>query len=578
MNEIEKAIQTPKIDVHCHVFRSDDWAASSDHLTTCSDTLGITENWCSSPILAGRLAPIEEVRAENDAILAAMARHPDRIRGLCFVIPGPDAIAEIERCLGAGMIGIKLYNQYRINDPIVRPIIELAVERRIPILEHAGAPNPEHKSNQPLISNGVHFADVNERYPDAILYHAHMGGGGDWEYTIRAIRDGSPNLYIDLSGSNLDYDQVGFAVDELGAERVLFGTDGTMAGGVGKVIEADITEEERDLIWFGNAERILGAQGLSPTPQSNSPIVSTQKVEVRGGGPRPTIATGDSTAGFALAPCPSAPPLPIDLNAWLGSYPFRSVRDTPDTLIARMDRFGIGKAAVSSIEAAFHRNVQPANEQLLVEIDGHRERLIPLATISPTYPKWEQDLARCLEAGARGVRLIPQYHGYRLTGPVGRDVIRAVTSANLPIFIPHRLEDARERHWMDSGGVVDLEEIAETIAAFPDTTFVINNARGIARSPLWKREDLRDACWYVDLSLAEIHYGLHREIDNARDLADIIDQGGADHFVFGTHQPFSYAASALVKLATLGVDQEQLDRIARKSALNILGLGDEASS
>ena len=567
MNEIEKAIRTPKIDVHCHVFRSDDWAASSDHLITCSDMLGITENWCSSPILAGRLAPIEEVRAENDAILAAMARHPDRIRGLCFGIPGPDAIAEIERCLGAGMIGIKLYNQYRINDPIVRPIIECADEHRVPILEHAGTPSPDHKSSQPLISNGVHFAEVNERYPDAILYHAHMGGG-DWEYTIRAIRDGSPNLYIDVSGSNLDYDQVGFAVDELGAERVLFGTDGTMAGSVGKVIEADITEEERDLIWFGNAARILSAQGLSPTPpQNSSHVVSTRQV-VAGRGRLPTaysLPPEEGQGGRVL----------FDLNAWLGSYPFRSVRDTPDTLIARMDRFGIGKAAVSSIEAAFHRNVQPANKRLFAEIDTHRDRLIPVATISPTVPKWEQDLARCLEAGARGIRLIPQYHGYRLSGPVGRDVIQGVTSADMPIFISHRLEDVRERHWMDSGGVVDLEEIAETIAKFPDTTFVINNARGISRSPLWKRKDLRDARWYVDLSLAEIHYGLHWKIENARDLADIIDQGGADHFVFGTHQPFSYAAPALVKLATLGVDPAQLERIARKSALNILGLGDD---
>ncbi len=288
MTEIEKGLQTQKIDTHCHVFHHADWAASSDHLLASSEMLGITENWCSSPIVGGRMEPIEKIRVENDTILLAMERHPGRIRGFCFVIPGPDAIAEIERCLDAGMIGIKLYNQYRINHPIVRPIIELAVERRVPILEHAGAADPDLKAIQPLISTGIHFAEVNERYPDAIIYHAHMGGGGDWEYSIRAMRDGSPNLYVDLSGSNLDYDQVGFAVNEMGAARILFGTDGTMAGCVGKVIEADITEEERNLIWSGNAARILSAQGLSPTtPHTKSPESSAQQVAA-GGGRLPT--------------------------------------------------------------------------------------------------------------------------------------------------------------------------------------------------------------------------------------------------------------------------------------------------
>ena len=51
----------------------------------------------------------------------------------------------------------------------------------------------------------------------------------------------------------------------------------------------------------------------------------------------------------------------LDVNAWLGQWPFRALRDnTPQTLLARLDRCGIDAAAVSPIEAVFHRNVQPA--------------------------------------------------------------------------------------------------------------------------------------------------------------------------------------------------------------------------
>ena len=97
-----------------------------------------------------------------------------------------------------------------------------------------------------------------------MLIHAHIVGGGDWEHTVRAMRDASQNVYIDISGSNLDDGSIEFAVREMGVERVLFGTDGTMAGSVGKVLDADLTEQEREQIFWANAEGILNKQDASP--------------------------------------------------------------------------------------------------------------------------------------------------------------------------------------------------------------------------------------------------------------------------------------------------------------------------
>lgn len=271
--DIERWLRRPKIDAHCHVWNlgnEADEATSAERLISTGDMLGITEFWCSSPITGGRLAGIEEVRAENDAVLRAMKRFPDHIRGLCFVIPGHyrHALDEIDRCLDAGMIGLKLYNQYRIDDPAVYPVIERIVERKVPLLEHAGLPTArEHLDAQPLISNGRHFAEMNRRYPEAMVIHAHIGGGGDWENTIRAMRGTSRALVCDVSGSNLDDGQVELAVAEMGADRVLFGTDGTMSGSVGKVIDATLTDKEKDMIFWDNAERILAAQGAAPLRQ-----------------------------------------------------------------------------------------------------------------------------------------------------------------------------------------------------------------------------------------------------------------------------------------------------------------------
>jgi predicted TIM-barrel fold metal-dependent hydrolase len=266
MLDVMGLLKTAKIDTHCHIWPSPDWEQSARRLIATGQMLGITEYWCSAPITTLNTNWADVIKA-NDVILRSMEAFPDVIRGLCFVIPGyfQAALAEVRRCLDAGMIGVKLYHQYKIQDPAVWPVIELCMEYHVPILMHAGyVTDPDQAARQPRISHGADFAAISARYPEALLINAHIGGGGDWEWTVRALRDASPQVYVDVAGSNLDDGQVEFAVSELGVERVLFATDGTMAGCVGKVLEADLTEAQKQAIFYGNAARLLALQGKTP--------------------------------------------------------------------------------------------------------------------------------------------------------------------------------------------------------------------------------------------------------------------------------------------------------------------------
>lgn len=264
----------------------------------------------------------------------------------------------------------------------------------------------------------------------------------------------------------------------------------------------------------------------------------------------------------------------FDINAWLGVWPFRSLRDnTPESLVARLDGAGIDKAAVSQIEAMFHRNTQLANEKLAESVSGHAARLVPVATINPLFPGWEKDLARCHEGlGMKGVRLFPQYHDYPADGPDAVAVVTACAERGLPVSIPARIEDVRQRHWMDPGREVNQAQIARLIAAVPNATVLVPNARGLANSPIWRDESIRDRSWHFDLSLAEVHYVLHRSVNRMRDLADYIEEGGADHLVFGSHVPISYVGPALVKRAILPVEAGTLDDICWNRAAKMFGL------
>ena len=70
------------------------------------------------------------------------------------------------------------------------------------------------------------------------------------------------NLCLDLSGTGLfRYGVLKYLIREVGADRILFGTDYPICNPrmyVEAIYGEEITEEERELVLHGNAERILG--------------------------------------------------------------------------------------------------------------------------------------------------------------------------------------------------------------------------------------------------------------------------------------------------------------------------------
>jgi hypothetical protein len=240
---------------HCTIDRTD--FPSADELVEGMNRYGITKACCSMPCF-GMVVTKEEVRHTNDLILGSMKKHPDRILGMCYVNPGyaRESQDEITRCVcDGGMIGVKLYHQYQINEPVQFPLIERCIELGIPILMHAGYPAaPELREQQPRISIGDHFADVAQRYPEAMLICGHIGGGGDWERQLKPLRE-APSVFLDTSGSVAEAGIIERCVRDLGAERLLFGCDLSMERGLGKLLDAEITERQRRMIF---AENFLG--------------------------------------------------------------------------------------------------------------------------------------------------------------------------------------------------------------------------------------------------------------------------------------------------------------------------------
>jgi predicted TIM-barrel fold metal-dependent hydrolase len=127
----------------------------------------------------------------NDAVLEAAADSDALLVPFCRVDPNDDPVTEAERCLNKGARGIKLHpraEQFTLDHPLVRSLVALAHERRLPVLIHAGRGIP---------ALGLHAVELAGDYPDALLILAHAAIC-DLSWIWRVAPD-HPNLLFDTA-------------------------------------------------------------------------------------------------------------------------------------------------------------------------------------------------------------------------------------------------------------------------------------------------------------------------------------------------------------------------------------------
>jgi predicted TIM-barrel fold metal-dependent hydrolase len=272
-----------RIDAHIHLDGENRFEermlAVADHFKVqklCLSALGA--RWPRTP-------SHEQCAEANRCTKEIMRRYPDRILGFCYVNPvhtqsaicpeghpprrmedrnpqsaientsGP--VEEMEYCVNElGMSGIKLWVACHADEPCLFPVIEKAIELRVPVLQHTWYKRGGTQ-NERGESTCEHFVALAARYPRAKLIAAHVGG--DWERGIKVIKP-YPNVIADVCGSDNYAGYVEMAVRELGADRVVFGTDmpgRSMASQIGKVLGADISDADKEKILGLNMERLL---------------------------------------------------------------------------------------------------------------------------------------------------------------------------------------------------------------------------------------------------------------------------------------------------------------------------------
>jgi predicted TIM-barrel fold metal-dependent hydrolase len=208
----------------------------------------------------------DDLTRQNDDVLRALAKHSDRAFGFVYLSARhvERSLAELERCVARGpMVGVKLWVAKRCNDPQIDPIIQRAAELKAVIFQHTWFKTNGNYAGESTPDDLVELA---RRFPRVPIICGHTGGS--WEQGIRAIRD-QKNLYADLAGSDPTWGITEMAVRELGAGRVIYGSDSggrSFASQLAKVHGAQISEADKEKIFCHNLRSlmlpILKAKGI----------------------------------------------------------------------------------------------------------------------------------------------------------------------------------------------------------------------------------------------------------------------------------------------------------------------------
>jgi predicted TIM-barrel fold metal-dependent hydrolase len=189
-------------------------------------------------------------KPDNAYIQHVIQEHPNKFFGWIFINPKTmDSMKEVERWVGGqGWIGVKthpFWHSYPVK--MLDDVAAFCEEKNMPILMHLGG---DQKSGD--------YRYLPERHPRLRIIYAHAATPyfrEVWNYAKK-----KENIYVDLSSLVFtNQGVISTAIDTIGSEKCLYGTDGpyaevTQGRMLDRILQLPLSDNER--------ERILGRNFL----------------------------------------------------------------------------------------------------------------------------------------------------------------------------------------------------------------------------------------------------------------------------------------------------------------------------
>ena len=254
----------------------------------------------------------------------------------------------------------------------------------------------------------------------------------------------------------------------------------------------------------------------------------------------------------------------IDVNAFVGGYPFRRVPGTSaDALLGAMDRVRIDQAWVSHLPSVFWRNPADGNAWLY-ETAAQQRRFRAVPSVHPGVPGWERVVSEAKTNGAAAVRCDPTHQGLDPAGAELRALAAACGATGVPLQLTVRFEDGRQRHPRDGAPELPAAAVRALVRCDAKVRFVITHAdRGFIEEVHFGStpQEADRLSWDVSWIWGppEDHFAL------------LLGTVGVERFVFGTGQPLRIPEASVAKLELTDLTAEQRTAVESGNAQRLHG-------
>jgi predicted TIM-barrel fold metal-dependent hydrolase len=251
----------------------------------------------------------------------------------------------------------------------------------------------------------------------------------------------------------------------------------------------------------------------------------------------------------------------VDVNVHLSRWPTRRIRgDEPAELATMLRTRGVTEAWAGSFDALLHKDVAGVNARLAKECRSETGvRLVPFGTVNPLLPDWEDDVRRCAdEHHMPGIRLYPNYHGYKLDHPAFARLLALAAERRLLVQLAVIMEDARMMHPLLRVPPVDVAPLPALVRGIAGLRVILLNALTTVRGETLLA--LRESEIYVEIGMLEGVSG----------LSGLFGQLPMDRVLFGSHAPLFYLEAAVLKLKESQLTEPQMKAIRTENARRLL--------
>jgi len=243
----------------------------------------------------------------------------------------------------------------------------------------------------------------------------------------------------------------------------------------------------------------------------------------------------------------------IDTNTFLGAWPFSPDPEyTSGKFLDHLNENGIERALVSHFGTVFAPDPIPANKRLL-RATKSRPALVPVPVINLNLATWREQIERCLQAASvPAVKILPNYHNYKLSSSRMEAFLEVLHSRGLKLILNVRLNDERGQYFALKVKGVPITGIVSFLNRFPETHPLLT---GLYRPEL---KELAGECGNFSTDIAFCEW--------RKTVEDLLTVMPSERLVLGTCSPLLSTRAQVDKLRLADISTKSKKQISYLNA------------